>query len=115
MNQWSVVGMANRLNWEKRQFDRKQKLSVADETEFRENDVAATWIRRAEERLQKSRETGNHLRYDEDARRKQLMERSRLHKQLRRKHRRKSIISRVSNPELADIPGYLYRGEEPPW
>ena len=60
------------------------------------------------------------FRYDEDARRKQLMERIRRQKRHRRKYRRKSQAKerhqvRTSNPELADIEGYLYKGERPPW
>ena len=85
MNHWSVTGMARRLDWEKRQFDRRRKLSITDEAEFRESDMAANWIKRTEERLEKHRTdtvlvTENRFRYDEKARRQQIEARALRHK-----------------------------------
>ena len=45
----SYLAMAKRIDWEKRKFDGRKTTSVTDESEFRQQDVAAKWIARAEE------------------------------------------------------------------
>ena len=40
--------MAKKLNWEKLRYDRRPKLSISDEGEFRTHDVAARWLEGAE-------------------------------------------------------------------
>jgi hypothetical protein len=41
--------MAKRLNWQKAWFDKKLKLSLKDEQEFVDRDLASHWLERAEE------------------------------------------------------------------
>lgn len=38
--------MSKKLDWRKASLDPKQKLSVADEKEYRGNDAAARWLDR---------------------------------------------------------------------
>jgi hypothetical protein len=45
----SYLAMAKRIDWEKRKFDGRKKLSVTDETEFRQQDTAARWLANAEQ------------------------------------------------------------------
>jgi hypothetical protein len=54
MYSWSEQAMTRRLNWEKRNVDANSRLSITDEDEFRQNDLAARWIERDETRRSNS-------------------------------------------------------------
>jgi hypothetical protein len=41
--------MARRRDWEKRRFDSRSKITIIEEQEFRDHDLAARWLQRAEE------------------------------------------------------------------
>ena len=45
---WTQQAMAKRIDWEKRRFDQRPKVSIADEAEFRKQDAAAHWLEHAE-------------------------------------------------------------------
>src|SRR6516162_3330940 len=53
---WTQQAMVNRIDWEKRRFDGRRKLSVKDESEFRKNDLAAKWLARKEAQLAADKE-----------------------------------------------------------
>jgi hypothetical protein len=43
--------MARRLNWKRAVVDRKPKLSLRDEQEFMERDLAAKWLQRQQQHI----------------------------------------------------------------
>jgi hypothetical protein len=45
------VTMARRLNWKRAVVDSKPKLSLRDEQEFMERDVAAKWLQRQQQHI----------------------------------------------------------------
>jgi hypothetical protein len=45
---YSEQDMARKLNWQKAWFDKKLKLSIKDEKEFVDRDLASRWLQRAE-------------------------------------------------------------------
>jgi hypothetical protein len=47
---WTEQAMAQRLNYEKRHFDHKRKINIHDESEFRQRDLAARWLKATEQR-----------------------------------------------------------------
>jgi hypothetical protein len=58
--------MVERLDWEKRASDSKTKRSLKDEEEFHKTDLAARWLKRAE---QKNAEREARRQAEEDRRR----------------------------------------------
>ena len=48
MNLYSEQHMARKLNWQKAWLDQKLKLSIKDEKEFVDRDLASRWLERAE-------------------------------------------------------------------
>jgi hypothetical protein len=54
---WSETEMAQRLNWERRQFDFRRKINIRDEAEFWQQDLAARWLARAEKKRVKPKPT----------------------------------------------------------
>jgi hypothetical protein len=67
---WSEAAVAKRLDWEKRRFDGRSKLSIKDEAEHRSNDFTNKWIKGAEEwharveRLRAAKERSKRKRHD---------------------------------------------------
>jgi hypothetical protein len=47
---WSDAYMAKRLDWEKRSSESKPKRSLKDQEEFHKTDLAARWLKRAEQK-----------------------------------------------------------------
>ena len=47
--------MGRRISWERRRHDGKRTLSLADEKEYRDGDVASRWLARAERRAAEKR------------------------------------------------------------
>jgi hypothetical protein len=45
---YSEQYMARKLNWQKAWWDKKLKLSIKDEQEFVDRDLASHWLERAE-------------------------------------------------------------------
>jgi hypothetical protein len=47
-NLYAEQHMARKLNWQKAWLDQKLKLSIKDEKEFVDRDLASRWLERAE-------------------------------------------------------------------
>ena len=91
MYSWSEQAMTTRLNWEKRNVDANSRLSITDEDEFRQNDLAARWI----ERDETGRSNSNWTTFCRDGRKK-----PKRHNTLPPSHNSTVII-----PTTSDLPG----------